>query len=61
MHIAAALGVPTVSFHSLGRPAEWGPLGDRAIALHAPGDIATIPVSAALEAARALLALPPRS
>ena len=25
MHIAAALGVPTVSFHALGRPTEWAP------------------------------------
>jgi ADP-heptose:LPS heptosyltransferase len=60
MHIAAALGIPTVSFHSLGRPAEWGPIGDRAIALHAPGNIATIPIEAAIEAVRALLTLGPR-
>jgi ADP-heptose:LPS heptosyltransferase len=55
MHVAAALGVPTVSFHSLGRPWEWAPRNDRAVALYAPGGIGTIPVAAAAEAARALL------
>ena len=60
MHIASALGVPTVSFHSLGRPSEWGPRGDRAVALYAPTGIAAIPVEAAAEAVRALLALGPR-
>lgn len=57
MHIAAALGVPTVSLHSLGWPPEWAPRGDRAVALWAPADIASIPIAAVLEAARALLAL----
>src|SRR5947207_5430199 len=60
MHIAAAVGVPTVSFHSLGRPAEWAPHNDRAIAFHAPSGIAAIPVAAALEAVRRVLALAPR-
>jgi|SRR5262245_10812202 len=61
MHIAAALGIPTVSFHSLGNPREWGPRGDRAIAFHAPGGIAAIPVTAALAAARALLEIDAKS
>ena len=55
MHIAAALGVATVSFHSLGRPAEWAPRGPRAVALWADHAIETIPVTAALEAASRLL------
>lgn len=59
IHVAAALGVPTLSFHSLGDPREWAPNGRRAVALHAPGDIARIPVAAAVEAARALLKGPP--
>jgi ADP-heptose:LPS heptosyltransferase len=57
MHIAASLGVATVSFHSLGRPEEWAPLSDRSIAFHAAGGIAAIPVAPAVEAARALLAV----
>jgi ADP-heptose:LPS heptosyltransferase len=60
IHVAAALGVPTLSFHSLGDPREWAPRGRRAVALSAPGDITQIPVTAAIEAARALLkGLPP--
>ncbi len=55
MHVAAALGVATVSFHSLGRPGEWAPRGARSVAFHAPGGIAAIPVAAAIEAARAVL------
>ena len=55
MHVAAALGVPTESFHSLGRPAEWAPRGAHAIAFHAPGGIASIPIQAAVEAAEGLL------
>jgi ADP-heptose:LPS heptosyltransferase len=54
MHIAAALGVPTLSFHSLGLPAEWAPRGEKAIALHAE-EIAAIPVDDAERAARRLL------
>lgn len=57
MHIAAALGVSTLSFHSLGWPQEWAPRGDRAVALWAPREIAAIPLAGALEAARALLTL----
>lgn len=57
MHIAAAVGVPTVSFHSLGDPKEWAPRHDRAVAFYAPKSIATIPVQAALAAARELLSL----
>jgi len=58
-HIASALGVPSVSFHSLGDPREWAPRGQRAVALSAPAEIGAIPVSAALEAAKALLKGPP--
>ena len=54
MHIAAALGVPTLSFHSLGRPEEWAPRGSGAIALHAE-PIAGISVEDAEKAARSLL------
>lgn len=54
MHLAAALGVPTLSLHSLGRPEEWAPQNASAIALHAEA-IAGIPVLAALEAARSML------
>ena len=54
MHVAAALGVPTLSFHSLGRPEEWAPRGDHAIALHAE-PIAGISVEDAGKAARRLL------
>jgi ADP-heptose:LPS heptosyltransferase len=57
-HIASALGVPTISFHSLGDPREWGPRGRRAIAFHAPRDIAAIPASPAIEAVRILLRAP---
>ena len=54
MHIAAALGVPTLSFHSLGRPEEWAPRGNQAIALHAE-PIVDIAVDDAFQAARSLL------
>jgi len=60
MHIATALGVATVSFHSLGDPKEWGPRHDRSVAFYAPGGIAAIPVSAAVAAARDSLALAPK-
>jgi len=54
MHIAAALGVPVLSFHSLGRPEEWAPRSETAIALH--GElIAAITVDDAERAARKLL------
>jgi ADP-heptose:LPS heptosyltransferase len=59
MHVAVALGVPTVSFHSLGKPSEWGPRNDHSVAFHAPGHIETIPVEPAAEAVRALLRLAP--
>src|SRR5262245_34297042 len=55
MHVAVALGVPTVSFHSLGKPSEWGPRNDRSVMFHAPGRIEAIPVEPAAEAVRALL------
>jgi heptosyltransferase-2 len=54
MHIAAALGVATLSFHSLGRPEEWAPRNETAIALHAE-PIAGIGVDDAERAARRLL------
>ena len=57
MHIAAALGIPTLSFHSLGDPREWAPNAPTSIALAAPADITALPVSAAVEAARGLLAM----
>src|SRR5262245_53220025 len=56
-HVAAALGVSTLSFHSLGRPREWAPVSSRAIALGDRSDIAAISVGAAVAAARGLLAL----
>lgn len=54
MHIAAALGVPTLSLHSLGRPEEWAPRNDTAIGLHAE-PIAGITVDDAERAALSLL------
>jgi len=61
MHIAAALGVPTVSFHSLGRPEEWTPAHGRAAAFYADHAIETLPVAPALAAAERLLAGAPLS
>jgi ADP-heptose:LPS heptosyltransferase len=58
MHIAAALDVPTVSFHALGRPAEWAPANGRSAAFYADHAIETLPVAPALEAAERLLAEP---
>ena len=58
MHVAAALGVPTLSFHSLGRPEEWAPRSEAAIALHAER-IADIAVAGAQAAAARLLAARP--
>ena len=55
MHVAAALEVPTVSFHSLGHPAEWAPRGPHAVSLHAARAIGSIPVPAAIAAAVGLL------
>jgi ADP-heptose:LPS heptosyltransferase len=55
LHVAAALGVPTLSFHSLGRPAEWAPQSATAIALHGE-PIAAVTVADAERAARRLLA-----
>jgi ADP-heptose:LPS heptosyltransferase len=54
MHAAAALGVATLSFHSLGAPAEWAPRSETAIALHAEA-IAGISVDTAVDAAARLL------
>jgi len=50
MHIAAALGVPTVSFHALGHPDEWAPRG-RAVSFYADriGAIEVEPAAAAAE------------
>ncbi len=55
LHVAAAVGAPVLSFHSLGRPAEWAPRNESAIALHAER-IADIEVEAARAAATRLLA-----
>jgi ADP-heptose:LPS heptosyltransferase len=60
MHIAAALGVPTLSLHSLGRPEEWAPRNDAAIGLHAE-PIAGITVDDAERAALRLLERAPSS
>jgi ADP-heptose:LPS heptosyltransferase len=54
MHIAAALGVPVLSFHSLGRPEEWAPPSETAIAPHG-APTAAITVDDAERAARKLL------
>jgi ADP-heptose:LPS heptosyltransferase len=56
MHIAAALGVATLSFHSLGRPAEWAPRRAEAVALYAPGAADAISLADAKAAATRLLA-----
>jgi ADP-heptose:LPS heptosyltransferase len=55
LHVASALGIPTLSFHSLGRPEEWAPRSAIAIALFDPQDIAAIAVGTAEAAARRLL------
>jgi hypothetical protein len=54
MHLAAAIGVPTVSMHSLGDPREWAPQSERAIALRGE-PIARVSVEDVLAAARSLL------
>jgi len=56
MHIAAALVVPTVSFHALGRPVEWAPAHPRAAAFFAERAIDTLAVEPARVAAERLLA-----
>jgi ADP-heptose:LPS heptosyltransferase len=55
MHVAAAVGTAVLSFHSLGRPAEWAPRAPgRTRALHAE-PIAGIAVAEAVAAAIPLL------
>ncbi len=55
MHVAAAVGPAVLSFHSLGRPAEWAPRDpERARALHAD-PIVGIAVDDAVAAAIPLL------
>ncbi|MGH7723800.1 MAG: glycosyltransferase family 9 protein [Candidatus Eiseniibacteriota bacterium] len=54
MHLAAAIGIPTVSIHSLGDPKEWAPQSERAIALRGE-PIARVSVDDVLAAARTLL------
>jgi ADP-heptose:LPS heptosyltransferase len=61
MHIAAALGVPTLSFHSLGRPVEWAPRSDAAIGLHADPIGGILLDDAERAAVRLLERLPARS
>lgn len=56
LHLADALGVPTVSFGTAEQVEVWGVLGERHRCI--PGErVADIPVEAVLEAARTLLAL----
>lgn len=51
LHLAAAVGTPTVSFHATSDPVFWKPVGGRYLALYAAnGDIASIPVEQAFEA-----------
>lgn len=38
MHLAAILGAPTVSINGPNRNGRWGPVGERAIGVEAPGD-----------------------
>jgi ADP-heptose:LPS heptosyltransferase len=38
MHLAAVLGAPTVSINGPNRNGRWGPMGDRAIGVEAPGE-----------------------
>jgi ADP-heptose:LPS heptosyltransferase len=38
MHLAAILGAPTVSINGPNRNGRWGPVGDRAIGVEAPGE-----------------------
>lgn len=55
MHIAAALGVPTVSFHALGRPSEWAPRNAASTAFYEERAISAIPVEPAIAAAERAL------
>jgi ADP-heptose:LPS heptosyltransferase len=55
LHLADALGVPTVSFGTEEQVEVWGVLGDRHRCIPAPV-VADVPVETVLEAARALLA-----
>ncbi len=55
LHLADAVGVPTVSFGTAEQVEVWGVIGDRHRCI--PGErVADIPVEAVLEAARSLLA-----
>jgi ADP-heptose:LPS heptosyltransferase len=54
LHLADALGVPTVSFGTAEQVEVWGVLGDRHRCIPAPV-VADVPVETVLEAARALL------
>ncbi len=38
MHLAAILGAPTVSINGPNRNGRWGPIGERAVGVEAPGD-----------------------
>ena len=56
LHMAAAVGTPTLSFHSRGHPDIWKPVGEAHLALYAgPGAISDIPVSDAQHALETLL------
>ncbi|MBI4552404.1 MAG: glycosyltransferase family 9 protein [Candidatus Latescibacteria bacterium] len=51
LHLAAAVGTPTVSFHAKSDPAFWKPIGDRHVAVYAAnGDITTVTVDQAMGA-----------
>ena len=53
LHLASAVGTPTVSFHAMSDPAIWKPPGDRHLALYASQrDIGAIGVDDALAAVR---------
>jgi lipopolysaccharide heptosyltransferase III len=38
MHLAAALGCPTIALHGVTAPARWGGVGPRSVAVTPPGD-----------------------
>jgi len=59
LHLADALGVPTVSFGTEEQVEVWGVLGERHRCIRAER-VADIPVETVLDAARSLLALPRR-
>lgn len=60
LHLAAAVGTPTVSFHAKSDPAFWKPIGEHHVAVYAAdGDMAAITVEQAMEAVDGVLRIPP--